>query len=198
MNYQQAFSLAVETSPANPRWRVRRQRRRSAVLRAPQRCGNEQADWAGRLRLTSIRSCSARPRPGPVDVVDLFCGCGGLSLGFEAAGRLTRSFQLAGAVDIATHAIATYGLNLPVQPLSSDLGAASATSGDLEDLVRALGVRKNSSLVLVGGPPCQGFSAHRKRDSGPPDPRNDLILAYAPLQKGSTPTSSCSRTFRSC
>src|SRR5690349_13236803 len=50
----------------------------------------------------NIEGCVAN---GPIDVVDLFCGCGGMSLGFELVGRMAPSFRLAAAADIDQHSV---------------------------------------------------------------------------------------------
>ena len=116
---------------------------------------------------------------GPIDVVDLFCGCGGLSCGFEIVGRLLPSFKLAAAVDFDHWAASTYLTNLGLQPLVSDLAAVMSSDAELENLLSSLPLRKGAPLVLVGGPPCQGFSAHRKKNGRLDDPRNDLVGAFA-------------------
>src|SRR5262245_21546292 len=84
-------------------------------LRVPTR------EWARDLGIraagaTRSGSFDARPATGPIDVIDLFSGCGGLSTGFEVVGRLTPSFRLAGAADLDPHGCATYAANLPVTP----------------------------------------------------------------------------------
>lgn len=92
-------------------------------------------------------------------VVDLFCGAGGLSEGFRRAG-----FRVIGAVDNNDIALRTFGLNHPELPeeaiLNADLVSLSA-----EDLKRATGNRQID--VLIGAPPCQGFSqvGHRSKRS---------------------------------
>ncbi|MBX3670798.1 MAG: DNA cytosine methyltransferase [Rhodocyclaceae bacterium] len=91
----------------------------------------------------------ARPR-----VLDLFAGCGGLSLGFEAAG-----FEIAAAVELDRDAARSHGLNFnagnEIHSRPIDI-----TKTHPEDLVRMLGLGKveGSVDVIVGGPPCQAFS----------------------------------------
>lgn len=117
---------------------------------------------------------------GRVHVIDLFCGCGGLSLGFEYFGRRIRSYRISAAVDFDEHAAATYSRNLPVRPTIADL--TDAVSSDRK--WRALGLEKakdKGPLVLIGGPPCQGFSAHGKKNRQKTDERNHLILVYAEI-----------------
>jgi len=185
MALQQAFPLTATTAPSLE----------PATWESPPFDG-AQSPTEVRLRAADLGRATAinlddvmlrEPAAGPIDVVDLFCGCGGLSLGFEAVGRAVKSFHLAGAVDIASDAIATYGANLPIVPLNVELGEASASTVGLDDLIDALRVRSTGPLVLIGGPPCQGFSAHRKREEGPEDPRNNLVLAYARIAERLSP-----------
>lgn len=97
-------------------------------------------------------------------IVDLFCGCGGFSLGAHAAGLApTVSFDID---PILTSSVST---NFPGTKLAlADLGML--TGGDIE---AAAGGQIDG---LFGGPPCQGFSTmgHRRED----DPRRDLLQHF--------------------
>lgn len=92
-------------------------------------------------------------------VVDLFSGCGGLSLGFERAG-----FKLEASFDSWKPAIDTYNKNFHHTAHLSVLNEYS-------DIPRA--------TVIVGGPPCQGFSSAGRRQ--PDDNRNTLVRVFARL-----------------
>lgn len=92
-------------------------------------------------------------------VIDLFAGCGGLTSGFASTGR----FQSVAAVEIDRHAAATYAQNF----------GDHIHVGDITDWVRGSIPRAD---VVVGGPPCQGFSALGRQD--PKDPRNLLWRQY--------------------
>jgi DNA (cytosine-5)-methyltransferase 1 len=98
-------------------------------------------------------------------VVDLFCGCGGFSLGAELAG-----FRSLAAVDIDPILQSAYRRNFP----KSRVIQASVADIDESAWRHLLGkVRPDG---LIGGPPCQGFSPigkHRKND-----PRNDLLAHF--------------------
>lgn len=85
---------------------------------------------------------------------DLFCGCGGFSLGMERAGFINLA-----AIDLNKEAIATFRKNFPHVPhvLDSDL-----TTFKPEDLAGLL--QDEPVDVIVGGPPCQGFSKSRRVD----------------------------------
>ena len=89
------------------------------------------------------------------DVLDMFSGCGGLSFGFHN----NKSFDIWGAFDTDRHANATYKVNFGHEPLDSDIGLLNS-----EDIISLLPPRKHAGLVVIGGPPCQGFSSHRKKD----------------------------------
>lgn len=107
--------------------------------------------------------------------IDLFCGAGGLSLGLEHAG-----LDVVLAVDSWDRAVQTYSRNFDHRVLQGDLG--TLTGGDI---LRAAGMSKGSVDLVVGGPPCQGFSIQRiGRDE---DARNSLVLAYARLLKSISP-----------
>jgi DNA (cytosine-5)-methyltransferase 1 len=102
-----------------------------------------------------------------VRVVDLFSGCGGLSIGLaEAARALNRSFEPVLAVDVDQVAAATYAANFPT--------AATVCQDVTEVLPGRVGARLTSAErllskhhpeidVLVGGPPCQGHSDFNNR-----------------------------------
>jgi DNA (cytosine-5)-methyltransferase 1 len=56
-----------------------------------------------------------------------------------------------------------------------------------EQVMQEMGLHRGDCDVLLGGPPCQGFSTHRLRDSGVDDPRNSLILRYFEFVKALRP-----------
>lgn len=102
---------------------------------------------------------------------DLFCGCGGLTLGLKKAG-----FQVAGAVDIDPLCVITYKANHP------EVNVWEADIRRLEpgEMLRKLGLEPGDVDLLAGCPPCQGFSTIRTRKKAVQveDPRNDLLLEF--------------------
>lgn len=94
--------------------------------------------------------------------VDLFCGCGGLSLGFQNAG-----FNLVAAFDSWLPAIAVYRDNFQHPIFDKDLVKNDAY----------LDIAKFNPEVIIGGPPCQDFSIAGKRDESLG--RADLTLSFA-------------------
>ncbi|MDO4948862.1 MAG: DNA cytosine methyltransferase [Bacteroidales bacterium] len=99
------------------------------------------------------------------NVIDLFCGCGGLSLGFEQAG-----YNLLLGIDMWKDALITYEHNHKHgKTLCADL--ARLTEEEIEDIVDHKKVD-----VIIGGPPCQGFSIAGKRIVD--DKRNSLYKTF--------------------
>jgi DNA (cytosine-5)-methyltransferase 1 len=105
--------------------------------------------------------------PPSLYAVDLFAGAGGLSLGASEAG-----VEIVAAVDHWKPAIDTYSRNFDHPALDVDLAVEGS-----EALRRRLGLRTGDLDLLMGGPPCQGFSIQRIGTDT--DHRNDLVLAFA-------------------
>jgi DNA (cytosine-5)-methyltransferase 1 len=105
---------------------------------------------------------------------DLFCGCGGLSLGMKQAG-----FRVLGAVDIDPLSVQTYKANHPeVEVWLEDIRALRGPA-----VRKKLQLRKGELDLLAGCPPCQGFSTLRTLNGGRSieDPRNDLVFDFLRL-----------------
>lgn len=103
--------------------------------------------------------------------IDLFCGCGGLTLGLKQAG-----FEVVGAIDNDHIAVDTYKANhKEVEVWEEDIKAL--TVGEVK---RRLGLKKGELDLLAGCPPCQGFSTMRTLNGGKRvrDGRNKLILYF--------------------
>lgn len=108
-------------------------------------------------------------------VVDLFCGCGGLSKGLEMAG-----YKILLGVDNNEPALKTYAYNHKgSKVLCGDLSAPEA----FEEIDKLIGKEKID--VIVGGPPCQGFSLTGTRNFD--DKRNSLYLAMIETVKRYSP-----------
>ena len=114
---------------------------------------------------------------GPIDVVDMFSGCGGMSAGFRAVNGLVPTFRLAAAVDIDTVANESYRVNLGLTPLATSVTAFAKRPTLTRDLA-ASALRPEHPFVLIGCAPCQGFSSHRN-EAGEGDERNALLLDFA-------------------
>ena len=103
-----------------------------------------------------------------LEMIDLFCGAGGLSLGFTQEGFVTSL-----ANDIQDCCVDTYAHNHPETPRDH------IVLGDIKDVIKNLDelLAGQTVDIVVGGPPCQGFSmANRQRLID--DPRNYLYKSY--------------------
>ncbi len=123
-----------------------------------------------------------KPTNNPIRLVDLFCGCGGITLGCViAAHDLGRSVEIPLAVDFNNAAIDCYKKNFPqANALCADIATMLESDWQLELTPTELELQKNIGRVdmLVGGPPCQGHSDlnnfTRRRD-----PKNQLMQYMA-------------------
>lgn len=102
-------------------------------------------------------------------VLDLFSGIGGLAIGMERAG-----FNTIGGVDVWEKAKKTFEYNLGLDCMCADLKETSA-----EEIRSYFDINDREVDLIVGGPPCQGFSTVGKRESD--DPRNQLWQRYRDL-----------------
>lgn len=101
-------------------------------------------------------------------VIDLFCGCGGLSLGFEQAG-----FDVQLGIDNWKDALITFRHNHQ----GSKILCADLMQLDPNDVQKAIENRKVD--IIIGGPPCQGFSVAGKRIID--DDRNKLYKSFVKM-----------------
>lgn len=110
------------------------------------------------------------------NVIDLFAGVGGLSLGAIRAG-----FDLTLAVEWDKHAMKAHEINFPkYKHLNTDILKLNGT-----ELLKHAGLVEGELDGLIGGPPCQGFSSIGNRDIL--DPRNDLFVKFFKLVKECKP-----------
>jgi DNA (cytosine-5)-methyltransferase 1 len=111
-----------------------------------------------------------------MDVIDLFSGCGGLGLGFKWAG-----FNTVLASDVDKNCEKTYTYNFKNVPfIKEDL--RNISSKKINRIV-------NDNIdVVIGGPPCQGFSlANKNRNKVKDDPRNELFYEFVRVVKDLQP-----------
>lgn len=106
-----------------------------------------------------------------LNVLDLFCGAGGLSYGFESAG-----FDILLGIDNDSKALETFELNHK----GSKSICGDITQITYEEHIKPLLDGKQID-VIIGGPPCQGMSLSGPRKFD--DPRNKLYLSYIRLVK---------------
>lgn len=156
--------------------------------RVPVRTPHEQDSSACPSCRRDLRRLQRRKPPAfqkawpALSVVDLFCGCGGMTIGLlEAAAEAHRRLQVPLALDDDAVAADTFLRNFPASGLEhakveslvdGDLGAS------LTPLERRLRQRVGPVSILVGGPPCQGHSDLNNRTRRN-DPRNRLYARMA-------------------
>lgn len=105
-----------------------------------------------------------------LSVIDLFCGCGGLSLGFQQAG-----FSVKLGIDFWKDAISTFtSTHQDAKGIIADLSTISP-----QQISEQTGIKEID--VIIGGPPCQGFSIAGKRMID--DERNQLYKAFVDFVK---------------
>jgi len=112
-------------------------------------------------------------------VLDLFCGAGGLSLGFEMTGE----FEISAAVDNWPVACDTFKKNHSSlnkkQIITYDLSLLGNKNEKIDFFKNILPVEPGEIDVVLGGPPCQGMSLAGKRLSN--DPRNQLFSSFVEI-----------------
>ncbi len=101
----------------------------------------------------------AKPRIA-FKLIDLFCGAGGMTLGFTKA--LGHHFKPVWANDFNKYCVETYSANF----------GNHCVSGDIVDLLKTRSIEIPKADVVIGGPPCQGFSLLNKNRAN--DSRNEL------------------------
>ena len=115
---------------------------------------------------------------GPVDVIDMFSGCGGMSAGFKALNAIFPFYKLTAAVDIDKVSNDTFKANLQLEPASMDISKVARSLKLLHKVCENL--RPGAPLVLIGCAPCQGFSSHRNK-AGETDARNSLFGDFSKI-----------------
>ena len=113
---------------------------------------------------------------GPIDVIDMFSGCGGMSAGFHGLNGALGAYRLAAAVDIDRVANQTWATNYELTPAPFDISEVARGRKLFEKILDAR--RPGAPLVLIGCAPCQGFSSHRNK-AGMKDARNSLFGDFA-------------------
>ena len=101
-----------------------------------------------------------------IKTIDLFAGCGGFSCGFEKAG-----FKITSAVEFDKTIAESYKANHSETNVIAD---------DIKNVDNSNTFKKNDADVIIGGPPCQGFSmaGARIRNGFIDDPRKKAILFF--------------------
>lgn len=121
-------------------------------------------------------------------IVELFAGAGGMGLGFLLAGGARAPYQILYSGEVnpifvqtlrANHAAVAEALHLPYKEVAPILTEPTdLRRGDVLDEVAALGRRVGGIDVLIGGPPCQGFSMANRNSWHGRNPHNRLVDVF--------------------
>ena len=191
----------MKAHPLPPKWSSARNRLKVSLREAhSHNCSHANAKRTASIR-DAARSCGIdlalqldrywehrpqHPAEASVDVIDLFCGCGGMSAGFEAFNALIPTYRILSAVDIDSDARETYTQNFGLTPEAIDISSLARSKNQLPAFLTAIGRTKSRPLVLIGCSPCQGFSSHRN-ERAPKDLRNSLFLDFIRVVERSSP-----------
>lgn len=117
------------------------------------------------MNITKDRMKKTNFANGKFGVLDLFCGCGGISKGFEMSG-----YSITGGIDFNKDATDTFARNFKnAKVICGDISEVT------DDQIRSL---YGKTDVIIGGPPCQGFSSANRWQKEKDDPRNKLFFQY--------------------
>ncbi|MBU4460795.1 MAG: DNA cytosine methyltransferase, partial [Verrucomicrobia bacterium] len=134
------------------------QRSSKSRRRREQRC-HQEAVAAGRTSGGAVATALEQGSDPRNDIrptcIDLFCGCGGFTLGMIRAG-----FRCLAAVDFNEEAVATFRTNIGKETLVLRKDLSRFAPDKL-----AAKIKGNTVDVIIGGPPCQGFSTVRQVDA---------------------------------
>ncbi len=133
------------------------------------------AEWDHNDGIESVDSA-------PFQVVDFFCGCGGMSLGFAALSKVYPFFKMIGGCDIDSDALETYRSNFRAPGILADVRALASDDAELRKFTDQLdNYDERKPLIVIGCAPCQGFTSHRKKSWSQEDERNDLVANFASI-----------------
>ena len=108
--------------------------------------------------------------------IDMFSGVGGLSLGFEQAG-----FNICYAIECDKYAAETYKNNRRNRNVIVDIRDIHEISP--KNVLHKLGLKKGELDIIIGGPPCQGFSISNMKTRNLDNPKNQLIFKFVEFVK---------------
>ncbi len=117
------------------------------------------------------RIAPMKERPTKFNILDLFCGAGGLSWGLDK----NPFFKTTVALDFDEQAADTFKKNMPY----AEVVVGDITSPEIKSRIVDL-AQESGVNMIVGGPPCQGYSMKGKK-LGLKDPRNFLFREYLDL-----------------
>jgi len=133
---------------------------------------NALSNWTPRRSLE-------RSHESDFQVIDFFSGCGGMSLGFAALSTVHPFFELIGGCDINPEPCLSYRSNFNVPCIDADVRTLLAEGAMGQLLAKFVNYQRSKPLIVIGCPPCQGFTSHRKKNWDKVDYRNELVEIFA-------------------
>lgn len=126
------------------------------------------------------------PKPVPekssMQIIDFFCGCGGMTAGFASLPSELGQIEILGGCDINETALATYSKNFQAPGVKGDVREIAHDTRAYKDFLKKIKpINRSKPLIVIGCAPCQGFSSHRKKNWAKDDPRNTLIYDFATI-----------------
>jgi DNA (cytosine-5)-methyltransferase 1 len=112
------------------------------------------------------------PKTELKNVIDIFCGAGGLSAGFSKAG-----YNIITGIDNNKNSIETFRANHDCEPIVGDIQRKDAIS-NIKDSVSQNGYNIENVDLVIGGPPCRGFSMANVRSDSAEHPLNELPARF--------------------
>lgn len=114
-------------------------------------------------------------------IIDFFSGCGGMSLGFNVFNSIYPFYKLIGGCDIDRDASRSYEKNFKVPCIQQDIKELLDEKNLSNFLKQLPDYDSNKPLLIIGCPPCQGFTSQRKKNWNKLDERNDLVGIFAKI-----------------
>lgn len=111
---------------------------------------------------------------GQIDVLDFFCCAGGMTLGFAS---LNEYYHILGGIELNQVSLAAYQANYHTKMLNADICKIAPDAQLIKERF-GIEVDRQRPLVIIGCAPCQGFSAHRKKDYGSPEDERNTLIGY--------------------
>lgn len=151
----------------------------------PERAFKQEVIEAAQNALDSWSPGDVKPSSdGMFNVVDFFSGAGGMTLGFQALSKVAPFFNIAGGCDIDPDASRTFEANFKAPGIVLDVRDLAENDTAFEEFKSRLnGLENGKPLIVIGCPPCQGFTTHRKKrwDTEEDDDRNTLVGVFASI-----------------